>query len=76
MRIINNVSDLLGDDLKAEIKPGSKVRIAASTFSIFAFGALGGFAVVGVEKIEFLLVAIDKPSQELPSGPGTKVRHP
>jgi superfamily II DNA or RNA helicase len=40
MRIINNVSDLLGDDLKAEIKPGSKVRIAASTFSIFAFEAL------------------------------------
>lgn len=40
MRIINNVSDLLGDDLKAEIKPGSKVRIAASTFSLFAFEAL------------------------------------
>ena len=40
MRIINNVSDLLGDDLKAEITPGSKVRIAASTFSIFAYEAL------------------------------------
>jgi SNF2 family DNA or RNA helicase len=40
LRIIDNVTDLLGDDLKAEIKPGSKVRIAASTFSIFAFEAL------------------------------------
>ena len=40
VRIINNVSDLLGDDLKNEIVPGSKVRIAASTFSIFAFEAL------------------------------------
>jgi SNF2 family DNA or RNA helicase len=40
LRIINNISDLLGDDLKAEITPGSKVRIAASTFSIFAFEAL------------------------------------
>ncbi|TFD16813.1 helicase-related protein [Cryobacterium sp. TMT4-10] len=40
MRIINNVTDLLGDDLKAEITSGSKVRIAASTFSIFAFEAL------------------------------------
>lgn len=40
MRIINNVSDLLGDDLKAQIRPGSKIRIAASTFSIFAFEAL------------------------------------
>jgi hypothetical protein len=40
VRIINNVTDLLGDDLKHEITPGSKVRIAASTFSIFAFEAL------------------------------------
>jgi len=40
VRIIDNVNDLLGDDLKAEITPGSKVRIAASTFSIFAFEAL------------------------------------
>lgn len=40
MRMIDNVNDLLGDDLKAVIKPGSKVRIAASAFSIFAFQAL------------------------------------
>ncbi len=39
-RIIDNVNELLGDQLKAEIRPGSKVRIAASTFSIFAFEAL------------------------------------
>jgi len=40
MRIIDNLNELLGDDLKAEISGGSKVRIAASTFSIFAFEAL------------------------------------
>ena len=40
MKIIDNVSELLGDDLKVEIRSGSKVRIAASTFSIFAFKAL------------------------------------
>lgn len=40
MKIIDNVNDLLGDDIKCEITPGSKVRIAASTFSIFAFEAL------------------------------------
>lgn len=34
---LDNVSDRLGDDLKREITPGSKVRIAASTFFIFAF---------------------------------------
>ncbi|USX44682.1 helicase-related protein [Dietzia kunjamensis] len=40
MRSIDNVNDLLGDDLKTVITPGSKVHIAASTFSIFAFEAL------------------------------------
>lgn len=40
MKIIDNVNELLGDDLKAAIAPGSKIRIAASTFSIFAFEAL------------------------------------
>ena len=40
MRIIDNVNELLGDDLRSEIKADSRVRIAASTFSIFAFEAL------------------------------------
>jgi SNF2 family DNA or RNA helicase len=40
MRIIDNINELLGDDLKSEIDAGSKLRIAASTFSIFAFEAL------------------------------------
>lgn len=38
--IINNTSKLLGDDLKSEIKSGSKLRIAASCFSIYAYAAL------------------------------------
>src|SRR5690349_18682356 len=40
MKIIDNVSDRHGDDLKREITPGSKVPIAESTFSIFAFSSL------------------------------------
>lgn len=40
MKIIDNLNSLLGDDLKSVITPGSKVRIAASTFSIFAFESL------------------------------------
>src|SRR5690625_1477136 len=40
MRFIDNVNDLLGDDLRSEMTPGSKVRIAAATFSIFAYQAL------------------------------------
>lgn len=38
--IINNKSKLLGDDLKKEIKDDSKLRIAASCFSIYAYAAL------------------------------------
>lgn len=38
--IINNKSKLLGDDLKKEIKDGSRLRIAASCFSIYAYAAL------------------------------------
>ncbi len=56
MRIINNVSDLLGDDLKSEIAPGSKVRIAASTFSIFAFEALRD-ELENVSELEFIFTS-------------------
>jgi hypothetical protein len=40
VQIIDNVSQLLGDDLKATMVRGSRVRVAASCFSIFAFEAL------------------------------------
>lgn len=56
MRIINNVSELLGDDLKDEIRRGSKVRIAAATFSIFAFEALRK-ELEHVEELEFIFTS-------------------
>ncbi len=56
MRIVNNVSDLLGDDLKVEIKSGSKVRIAASTFSIFAFEALRN-ELEQISELEFIFTS-------------------
>ncbi len=37
---IDNRTKLLGDDLKEELKSGSKVRIAASCFSMYAFKEL------------------------------------
>jgi len=40
MKLIDNVNTRLEDDLKQEIKKGSKLAIAASTFSIYAFEAL------------------------------------
>ncbi|HWC23848.1 MAG TPA: helicase-related protein [Flexivirga sp.] len=56
MRIIDNVSQLLGDDLKAEISTGSKVRIAAATFSIFAFEALRK-ELEQVDQLEFIFTS-------------------
>ena len=40
MKLIDNVNSRLGDDLKESIRKGSKLSIAASTFSIYAFEAL------------------------------------
>ncbi|UFS99597.1 helicase-related protein [Nocardia huaxiensis] len=56
MHIVDNVNDLLGDDLKAAVKPGSKLRIAASTFSIFAFEALRK-ELEQVEELEFIFTS-------------------
>lgn len=40
MMEIDNRNVRLGDELKKEIKPGSKIKIAAATFSMFAFQQL------------------------------------
>lgn len=56
MRIIDNVNELFGDDLKGEVRPGSKLRIAASTFSIFAFEALRK-ELERIEELEFVFTS-------------------
>ncbi|GGI45826.1 superfamily II DNA or RNA helicase [Agromyces flavus] len=71
MRIIDNLNELLGDDIKSEIKPGSKLRIAASTFSIFAYEALK-VELSQIDELEFVFTApsftaataTDKPAAE------------
>lgn len=40
MKLIDNVNSRLGDDLKASIRKGSKLSIAASSFSIYAYEEL------------------------------------
>lgn len=40
MEIIDNINHLLGDDLKKTIRKDSKLKIAASCFSIYAYEAL------------------------------------
>lgn len=54
--LINNTSKLLGDDLKKEIKSGSKLRIAASCFSIYAFNALKS-ELEKIDELKFLFTS-------------------
>ncbi len=56
MEIIDNVNRLLGDDFRAVVSRGSRVRIAAATFSIFAFEALQE-ELTGVERLQFIFTA-------------------
>ena len=40
MKPIDNIKDLLGDDVKKSVQPAARLKIAASTFSIYAFEVL------------------------------------
>ncbi len=56
MHIIDNINTLLGDDLKTVIARGSKLKIAASCFSIYAFEALKE-QLESVESLEFIFTS-------------------
>lgn len=56
MEIIDNINHLLGDNLKQTIKPGSKLKIAASCFSIYAFEALKK-ELESIEQLEFVFTS-------------------
>lgn len=56
MKIIDNTSLLLGDDLKATARRGSRLKIAASCFSIYAFEALKS-ELSKVESLQFIFTA-------------------
>lgn len=40
MKNFNNINERVVDDLKKEIKSNSKIKIAAASFSIYAYEAL------------------------------------
>ncbi|WP_231902534.1 SNF2-related protein [Microbulbifer thermotolerans] len=54
--MIDNINRLLGDDLKDTITPGSRLKIAASCFSIYAFEALKT-ELSKIECLEFIFTA-------------------
>ncbi len=53
MEIIDNITHLLGDNLKQSLKPGTKLKIAASCFSIYAYEALKG-ELEKIDSLEFI----------------------
>lgn len=56
MQVIDNISNLLGDDLRSTLTRDSKLKIAASCFSIYAFEALKK-ELGRVESLEFIFTA-------------------
>ena len=56
VEIIDNINHLLGDSLKQTIKPGAKLKIAASCFSIYAFEALKA-ELEQVESLQFIFTS-------------------
>ena len=54
--ILDNVSHLLGDDLKQAITPGARLKIAASCFSMYAFEALKS-ELEKIDGLEFIFTA-------------------
>jgi hypothetical protein len=53
MKIIDNVSELFGEDLKAAISNGDRMSVAAASFSIHAFAALES-ALRTVDSFDFV----------------------
>ena len=56
MEIIDNINTLFGDDLKKTLRPGARLKIAASCFSIYAYEALKQ-ELEGIESLEFIFTA-------------------
>lgn len=56
MQILDNINAFWGDDLKKTIKPGAKLKIAASCFSIYAYEALKK-ELEQIESLEFIFTA-------------------
>ncbi|MDC1502489.1 helicase-related protein [Gammaproteobacteria bacterium] len=56
MKIIDNINQLLGETLQETISADSKLKIAAATFSIYAYEALKE-ELQGIDKLEFLFTA-------------------
>lgn len=56
MKILDNINSLLGDDLKTSLSPRTKIQIASSCFSIYAYEALK-MELSNVDSMQFIFTA-------------------
>ncbi|WP_186035018.1 helicase-related protein [Burkholderia gladioli] len=56
MEIVDNINRLLGDDLKQTLRPGTKLKIAASCFSMYAYEALKA-ELEQIEELSFIFTS-------------------
>lgn len=56
MQVIDNVNNLLGDEIRKQLTAGSKLKIAASCFSIYAYEALKA-ELKYVESLQFVFTS-------------------
>jgi hypothetical protein len=57
MELIDNINRLLGSDLKQILKPGARLKVAASCFSMYAYEALKE-ELESIESLEFIFTAL------------------
>jgi aminopeptidase-like protein len=61
MELLDNINRLLGDDIKQTLKPGVRLKIAASCFSMYAYEALKAeLMYLGAEKLKGSNQSTDK----------------
>ncbi len=56
MELIDNISRLLGDDLKRTLRPGARLKVAASCFSMYAFEALKA-ELEKIDELDFIFTS-------------------
>lgn len=56
MELIDNINRLLGDDLKRALKPGARLKVAASCFSMYALEALKD-ELEQVDELQFIFTS-------------------
>ncbi|WP_330130783.1 helicase-related protein [Shewanella xiamenensis] len=56
MELIDNINRLLGDDLRLTLKPGARLKIAASCFSMYAFEALKA-ELEKIDELQFIFTS-------------------